>query len=279
MNGSPDVEAILSRFRQWLGEARAEADWLGDDPSAPVADGPEVGLFRLAEEFTALRQEVKLQTKSARGLQDEAEALLPALRQAIDQFRSVAPREDQAAHAAARPLAEALADLDEALDRGRSGLEKAAAGGTSLSRSTPPRPDSTAAVSAPVLAPPPLAPAATTNRPAPSSPERDRSSAPSGLFDAPSLEGYGLIQARLRRALDAEQIRRIDCVGLPVDPDRMTVIDVVDAPDLRPGPRCRRGTPGLHLAGPGPPGIAEVRAPPAASAVGPTPPSFEEVEP
>ena len=38
------------------------------------------------------------------------------------------------------------------------------------------------------------------------------------LFDA-LLEGYGLIQARLRRAMDAEQVRRIDCVGRPVDPD------------------------------------------------------------
>ncbi len=50
------------------------------------------------------------------------------------------------------------------------------------------------------------------------------------LFDA-LLEGYGLIQARLRRAMDAEQLRRIDVVGRPIDLDRMTVVEVVDNPN------------------------------------------------
>ncbi|MCA1686979.1 MAG: nucleotide exchange factor GrpE, partial [Planctomycetia bacterium] len=116
MTVPPDDEAVLSRFRQWLAEARAGDD--GPDPLPPEANEPEIGLYRLVEEFTALRQEVKLQTKSGRGLQEEAESLLTGLRQAIEQFRSVAPKEEQAALAAARPLAEALADLDEALDRG-----------------------------------------------------------------------------------------------------------------------------------------------------------------
>ena len=89
------------------------------------ANRGEFGLIDLVEEFTALRHELKLQTKSARGLQEQTEALLPALRQAIEQFRSVEPKEAQAAWTAGKPLAEALADLDEALDRGRGEIEKA----------------------------------------------------------------------------------------------------------------------------------------------------------
>ena len=92
---SSDTEDLLSRFRQWLEEARIEADFEGPAAGAAAGDGEdhEVGLYRLVEEFTALRHELKLQTKSTRGLQEQTEALLPAVRQAIEQFRSVEPSE------------------------------------------------------------------------------------------------------------------------------------------------------------------------------------------
>jgi molecular chaperone GrpE len=221
-------EALLSRFREWLREVRAGGD--ADEAPPPVAEGPEVGLYQIAEEFTALRQEVKLQTKSSRGLQDEAEALLPALRQAIEQFRSVAPKEEHAALSAARPFAEAIADLDEALERGRLGVEKARQN---------------------LVDPLDLAAAALDllyqrqpwhrrlrfrryhNEARALLDRQDRSTA-SGLFDA-LVEGFGLIQARLRRTMEAEQVKRIECVGRPVDPERMTVIGLVDASEQPPG--------------------------------------------
>src|SRR4051794_41794372 len=127
MTGPIEEEALLDRFRQWLRDAHAEAEAMGHEPLP--ADGDDgVGLYRLVEEFTALRHEVKLQTKGTRGLQEQAEALLPALRQAIEQFRAVEPREAQAAWKAGKPLAEALADLDVALDRGHAEIEKARGG-------------------------------------------------------------------------------------------------------------------------------------------------------
>ena len=49
------------------------------------------------------------------------------------------------------------------------------------------------------------------------------------LFDA-FLEGYGLIQKRLRRAMASEQVVHIPCEGKPVDPELMTVIELVDEP-------------------------------------------------
>jgi molecular chaperone GrpE len=35
--------------------------------------------------------------------------------------------------------------------------------------------------------------------------------------------------------MNAEQLRRIDCAGLPVDPQLMTVVEVVDDPGTLPG--------------------------------------------
>ena len=50
-----DDEALLARFRDWLRSARFEAQAIDGDPvssSAGSEPEPEVGLFRLAEEFT-----------------------------------------------------------------------------------------------------------------------------------------------------------------------------------------------------------------------------------
>ena len=54
------------------------------------------------------------------------------------------------------------------------------------------------------------------------------------LFDS-FLEGYRLISNRLRRVLASEQIAHISCEGKPVDPELMTVIEVVDEPRNAPG--------------------------------------------
>lgn len=228
-----DDEAALALLRDWLRRARADAaDLEGDAPTGPdEAPGDGVGLYRLVEEFTALRHEVKLQTRGARDLRDQAEALLPELRRAIEQFRSVEPREQQAAFSAARPLAEALADLDEALDRGRVELEKARG----------------PLVDAPALA---LESAIAEHFRRRSWLARLRLRSYHGqilevvrrrsawlrpdLLDA-LIEGYALIQSRLRRAMDSEQLLRIETVGLPADPDRMTVVELVDAPGHPPG--------------------------------------------
>ncbi len=131
-------------------------------------------------------------------------------------------------------LAEALADLDEALDRGRRTIEKAR---TRLAE------ESVAALEAAIE-------------------ElyrrhswlgrrliggyhqevldvvRDAGQARRELFDS-LLEGYGLIQNRLARVLRSEQIERIPAEGHPVDPERMTVLEVIDDPSRPPGTVAR----------------------------------------
>jgi molecular chaperone GrpE len=223
MTESIDEQLVLDQLRQWLRDAHAE-------PLTPSASSngihEEVGLYRLVEEFTALRQEVKLLTKGARGLQEQAEPLLPALRKAIEHLRSLEPPESRAAWKAGKPLAEALANLDEALVRGRTELEKA-------------RSRIVDEAHAELLARVDSAHAAQSwlrrrwtrsyhavlrdvidqNGPAARRP----------LFAA-LIEGYSLIQTRLSRVLHSEEIERIETIGLPVDPERMTVIELLDHP-------------------------------------------------
>jgi molecular chaperone GrpE len=232
---SQDVEGVLDRFRQWLEAARAQAADLGSD-WPPVgtdhdgAPGPEFGLIHLVEEFTALRHELKLQTKSGRGLIDQAESTVAALRQAIEHFRSVEPREAQAAWSAGKPIAEALGDLDEALTRGRREIER-------INRRL--AEDSTLALIDAVderfrrqswlrrlLT-------ADFHRQV-QNVVRNAGWLRRDMLDA-LLEGYNLIHARLARVMAAEQIARIPCEGRPVDPERMIVLEVIDDPDRPPG--------------------------------------------
>ena len=223
-----DDEALLDQFRQWLREADTETEAMVAEFPSAGDDG--IGLYRLVEEFTALRHEVKLQTKGSRGLQEQAESLLPALRQAIEHFRSVEPREAQAVWAAGKPLAEALADLDESLVRGRAEIEKARRQlvddsanqltealdklHASLSWFRRRRTRFYHEAARAVISQ--LGPAA--RRP---------------FFDA-LLEGYGLIQSRLRRIMAAEKVLRIETLGRPVDPELMTVVEIVDDPARLP---------------------------------------------
>ena len=58
-NGWLDHQTMLDRFRQWLEEARAEADGLSEEEGLTEPhEERRVGLVQLVEEFTALRQEV-----------------------------------------------------------------------------------------------------------------------------------------------------------------------------------------------------------------------------
>lgn len=228
MNEAGDLDAVLNRFQQWLAGARSAAAGTGVSPwdAAPddEADRP-FGLVDLVEEFTALRQELKLQTKSARGLQEQTETLLPPLRQAIEHFRSVAPREEQAAWSAGKPLAEGLATLDEALDRCRGEIEKARV----VAAEQVPRKLATALDQAHAGLPwlrrvflrkyhgqmKELV-------------ERESRGINQEWLES-LLEGFDVIQNRVRRVLKSEEIVPIDCVGRPVDPERMIVIEVVEA--------------------------------------------------
>jgi molecular chaperone GrpE len=231
MSNPIEIEPVLERFQQWLEEMRVEARTLDRKAGAqPPANGErqDFGLIDLVKEFTALRQELKLETKSSRTLQEQAEALLPAIRQAIEQFRSVVPREEQAAWNAGKALAEGLATLDEALERGRSQIEKArellvdeqaraltAALDELFQSQSWFRRRRFRRYHEQVM-----------------EVVRNDAQGPRSKWFESLLEGYGLMQNRLRRLMQAEDIERIECLGRPVDPELMIVVEVVDDPDV-----------------------------------------------
>jgi molecular chaperone GrpE len=248
MNDRDDVEAILDRFRQWLDAARMEADDHGTFESAlnreHQASSREFGLIDLVEEFTALRQEVKLQTKSGRGLLEQTETTLSALRQAIEQFRSVEPKEAQAVWTAGKALAEALADLDEALGRGQREIERARnqiadVSIRTLEKALEDLHRSRSWIRRRLLR--------SYHNQVLDIVKRDGQSR-HDLFDS-FLEGFGLIQKRLRRVMAAERVERIPCEGNLVDPQRMTVLEVVELPDQPPGRVVKELRPGYTWRG------------------------------
>ena len=86
MGNWPDHEVILARFRDWLDEARSESESLeGQDLEPPPAD--PVGFCQLVEQFTALRQDVKLLAKAARGTEERNEATLLSLAASLEKLR------------------------------------------------------------------------------------------------------------------------------------------------------------------------------------------------
>lgn len=251
-------EQILDQFRKWLLETRQEAaaptstSDAGTNPVAPASPG--FGIERLVEEFTALRHELKLQTRSSRALEERVETSLTSLAEATTTFRSATSAE---AAKADKGFAMTLAELDDALERGSEQWKKNGARLTS------------SGVSALLAQVNELYAkqtwwqrrwTATHHRricqhieQAEEQTQRERQTLLTAL-----LSGYELIQQRLARTMASAGVVRIRAAGRPVDPEQMVVVEVVDA-DGPPGhviEEIRRG----YLWSGGILRLAEVRA-------------------
>ncbi len=71
MRDWPDSEPLLERFRQWLSETHSEAEQTAGDQTPSLerdetASPASAAMADVAAAMTALRHEVKLETKSAR---------------------------------------------------------------------------------------------------------------------------------------------------------------------------------------------------------------------
>lgn len=231
----PRARAALEQFARWIEITQAEADAEAEadvaDPTGLDDGGRPIGLSRLLEEFLALRHEVKLQTKGVRDARDEFEAAAGTLRKAIEHFESVRARDQRAIWEAGKPMAEALADLDEALERAEGVVRQARA---RLFEDAAARFD--AALDDIFRDAPWWARKFAAKR------RREVGEAARlHLFEAREqffralVEGFGLVVKRLARAMRAEGVRRLECVGRPVDPETMNVVEVVADPAKPPG--------------------------------------------
>ncbi len=241
MDHGLDTEEVLDRFRGWLEQTRAQCADLSEFPADGA--GEPVGLIELVEQLTALRHDVKLLTKAARGTEERNEATLVSMQAAIEQVRTLEPKEEAAAEKAARPLIETLIELDEALVRGRRVIlqarqrvvgelnEELAEARQRLDELYNTQPwwrrilcrkwhHATRDVYA--------ARAIETGR---------------GILDS-LLEGYDLIQSRLQRTMQERSILRMQCVGQPADPNSMTVVEVVSDASRCPGTVTEEVRPG-----------------------------------
>lgn len=234
MTDWPQTDDLLDRFRTWLEQVREESRTVATAPP-PQPDGQgsaaedavsEFGLVDLVREFTALRHEVKLQTKSSRGLEEQTAAAIAAIEEAARHFRAVEPQEAEAARRATLPLIESMADLDEALERaqvvvesacGRLGDESRTAFRLRLANLYAAQPAWKRWLCRSWYA-------AARDLWQADADDRKR------IVDA-LAEGYAMVRKRLHRAMAKEGLYRMASVGLPVDPHAMTVIEVVDAED------------------------------------------------
>jgi molecular chaperone GrpE len=244
MNETHQDDMMLGRFRHWLGQTRREADALSPEPAiaAEPLDPRGTGLLQVVEEFTALRHEVKLQTKSARGMSERTEQTLIAMQEAMELFRSLDIKEKEIGQRAAKPLVESLMDLDEALGRGRAVID------TARRRLLEDLAGRLQEQLDGLLAQMPFWSRRLHG------PWRRRAREIINqrlaldyreIFDS-MAEGYELILARLQRAMRKAELYRIECVGRQVDPNLMTVVDVVDDPMRPPGLVIEQIRPGYY---------------------------------
>jgi molecular chaperone GrpE len=225
------IESILADFRAWLTH-------LPEAP-APADDAESVDLASLIRHFTALRQEVHLQTRASRSQMEQNAQAIEKLGEALNQLRQ--PANDPVD--TARPLLKSLIDVRDALALAQKQVSKSRA--------------------LPLQAPPPefaiqlprwarwmgleqamrraIAPLQEW--------ARARADAEQGQAILDSLlVGYTMSLQRLDRALEQHGLERIACVGMPFDPEIMEAVEVVkDASrsnsavieDVRPGYRYR----------------------------------------
>jgi len=169
---------------------------------------------------------MKLLTKASRGAEERNEATLVSMQAAIEQFRAVEVKEAEAADRSARPLVEAIIELDESLSRCRGVIEtarnRALEETSSEMNELRQRLDELFATQSwwrRLLCRPWHD--ATKDLYSARAIETQRS-----IFDA-LLEGYSLIEKRLHRAMAEQSILRMDCVGKQADPHSMTVLETV----------------------------------------------------
>lgn len=279
MSGWLDEEEAVVRLRRWLDETRAEGERAGNDGRLEGDVCPPLADFDWLEvlaEFTALRHEVKLHTKSVRGLENETSRALAGLERAVAEFRSVQANEAEAAQRAGRPLVEAIVELHEAIERGAAAVRAALQRIDDACQQT--RQECAGRIARLPWWQRWLARWWVRRRLYTDSLALWQAHAESvrEMFRA-LADGYFLGALRIQRIMQENKITRIETLGRPFDPNLMTAVEVAEA----------AGVPAGHVAGELRPGylwhdkvvrFAEVQVarPPSEALPPPGPPESEQ---
>lgn len=258
--GAADTSSLASRASSWAGESPISpstsrpdtgdtADSGGQGPATVALDAlspfvPGVGLLQVVASLTAMRHELKLQTKSARGLEQSVEQAVAALQTTVEQLQNLPAREADSTEQTLLPALESLAMLDESLQRGRRALELAQQGFIQklCEKLDAEFNEEWTKLSSVVQWA--IGPAWNHSQKTIQDLLIRESSNPFQTV----LQGYQLIQQRLQQRLEMHGVTRIPTVGRIVDAKCMTVVALAE-PDagppetvieeLRPGYRWR----------------------------------------
>lgn len=207
------IDRILADFRNWLENLR------DPPPTSPPVD--PISLQTLVAQFTALRQDVNLQTKAARAAVDQTNAALELLRPAEE------PEDDERT----RSFVKVLLDIYDALGIACRQMEKAKQSAVDLSEfpdvPTPSRPGFLAR----------LFGAETIDASAWTARRKAFDESLANLRDrfAGVADGYAMSLRRIERAFPDLGLEPIPCLGEPFDPELMEVVDTVSSKDRPSG--------------------------------------------
>ncbi len=229
------IELILTDFRAWL-EAAQEAP--------PPEPAPSLDIATVLQHFTALRQEVNLQTKATRAQQEQGSQAIALLQQALEVIPQEDSTDENAHDELLRPWLKTLIDAHDALSLAEREVKRMLDNPPSLPK----------VQQQPVIgAAPPviklkiphwarwlgldasieaqLAPlhawyAAQSGAPAPAPEPDETPNRLQQILDA-LLVGYRMSLQRLARAMEQHGLETIACVGEPFDPETMEVAEVL----------------------------------------------------
>jgi molecular chaperone GrpE len=235
------IARILADFGDWLAQARE----LPEPAAVPSFD-----LATLVQQFTALRQEVNLQTRASRAQLEQNSTAVDLLRQSLESIQQQQARLQEAEQTEqnerVRPLVKTLIDAHDALALARKEvqrkLEQMSAPATPA---TPPEP---IRIKLPFWARWLGLEASVVQQLAEQATPPEQASQASAEPFRPILDallvGYQMSLQRIERSLTQEGLEKVPCAGLPFDPETMEVLEVVREPgrtgtvvieEVRPG--------------------------------------------
>lgn len=216
------IAAVLEDFRGWLTAAASAPP--ADEPPA----GPGVDLSTLVGQFTALRQEVNLQTRAVRAQQEQNAETLRQLAEAVEAVRETpaAPAwREPAADEGLRPLLKTLVDLYDAAALAGRELQRVQESAAPQPAGEGPKDDARPAWWARWFG------ARTEEheckalrewlRAARENAERTRQTL------AATAAGFAMTLQRVERAMARHGLEPIPAAGRPFDPELMEVLEVV----------------------------------------------------